>query len=361
MGGLPLENPPLSKTKIDPARSSKINEAGGTIAINCTLGRIEECRAINCTGEDRGIQLDDVTACDPASDAIKRYVKAGLSAHTLKGYADDLAHFYAWGGRIPATSFEIAHYLSDNVSELAVATLERRLAAIAKAHRSAGLASPTQDEMVTATMRGIRRVHGTAQRQAKALLRDDLFVVLDAFGDRLKDVRDRALLLIGFAGGFRRSELVGLNVKDIEQARQGIIVTIRRSKTDQTGEGRRIAIPFGRTRHCPVLALEKWSEQSGIGEGPIFRPITRHERVCPTRLSGEAVSVILKERMANIGIDPTEYSGHSLRSGFATSAAQAGASSWKIRAQTGHASDAMLSRYIREGELFRDNAAGQLL
>jgi integrase len=168
------------------------------------------------------------------------------------------------------------------------------------------------------------------------------------------------LLLIGFAGGFRRSELVGLNVDDVEEVRQGIIVTIQ-PRIDQTGIGRRMGIPFGRTRYCPVFALENWLELSGISEGPIFGPITRHDRVSATRFSGEAVSLIIKEHVAAAGIDPTDYSGHSLRSGFATSAAQTGASSWKIQAQTGHASDAMLGRYIREGELFSDNAAGQLL
>ncbi len=155
----------------------------------------------------------------------------------------------------------------------------------------------------------------------------------------MKDARDRALLLIGFAGGFRRSEIVGLDCDDIERVRQGLIVTLIRSKTDQEGAGRKVGIPFGRTRHCPVLALEQWLAVSGIKTGPVFRPVDRHGHIAAQRLSGETVSVNVKERVAMANIDPTGYSGHSLRAGFATSAVQAGVSTLKIRSQTGHASE----------------------
>jgi integrase len=214
---------------------------------------------------------------------------------------------------------------------------------------------------VRATLRGIKRMHGTAQREAKPLLKEDLFFVLDAMGDGMRDVRDRALLLLGFAGGFRRSELVGLDRSDIEHVRQGLIVTLRRSKTDQEGAGRKVGIPYGRTRHCPVAALDAWLAICKDEEGPLFRPVDRHSRIFLERLSAEAVSLVIKERAAMAGIEPAGLSGHSLRAGFATSAAQAGVSTLKIRAQTGHASDAMLGRYIRDGELFTGNAAGALL
>jgi integrase len=210
-------------------------------------------------------------------------------------------------------------------------------------------------------MRGVRREHGTAQRQAAPLLREDLFIVLGAMGDRLKDLRDRALLLIGFAGGLRRSEVAAINLIDFERVREGIVLTLRRSKTDQDGAGRKIGIPLGRTIHCPVRALENWLNAARIGEGPVFRPVDRHGRVSAIRLSGEAVSLLLRHRMAAAGFDPAGYSGHSLRAGFATSATRAGVSTFKTRQQTGHASDAMLSRYIRDGELFLGNAAGILL
>jgi integrase len=180
-------------------------------------------------------------------------------------------------------------------------------------------------------------------------------------GDRLKDLRDRALLLIGFAGGLRRSELVAINLIDLERVREGIILTIRRSKIDQDGMGRKIGIPFGRTFHCPVRALENWLSAAQVEDGPVFRPVDRHGRVSASRLSGEAVSLIVRDRMVAAGFNPAGYSGHSLRAGFATSATRAGVSTFKIRQQTGHASDAMLSRYIRDGELFLGNAAGILL
>ena len=192
-------------------------------------------------------------------------------------------------------------------------------------------------------------------------MRDDLFALLDKIGSGAKADRDCALLLIGFAGGFRRSELVGLDVTDVEHVKQGLVLNIRRSKTDQLGVGRKIGIPFGRTKHCPVLALDAWLAIAELDDGPLFRPVDRHGNVFASRLSGEAVSTVIKERLYNVGIEPTGFSGHSLRSGFATSAAQAGVSSWKIRQQTGHASDAMLTRYIREGELFVGNGAGAIL
>ena len=255
----------------------------------------------------------------------------------------------------------VASYLAAHAETLSVATLVRRLASISKAHEARGVANPVRHELVKATLRGIKRRRGTAQREAKPLLKDDLFAVLDAMGDTPKDARDRALLLVGFAGGFRRSELVAIDLGAIEFVRQGAIITIPRSKTDQLGAGRKVGIPIGRTRHCPVAALEAWIARAGLTEGAVFRPIDRHGRIEDARLSGEAVSLVIKERVAAAGIDPARYSGHSLRAGLATSAAQAGVSTFKIRAQTGHASDAMLSRYVRDGQLFADNAAGALL
>ena len=294
-------------------------------------------------------------------DRLRGYIDASLADATRTAYRSDLDRFVAWGGSIPTTDVQIATYLADHAETHAAATLTRWIASIAKAHRAAGFHSPTGSELVRATLQGIRRSHGAAQRQAKPLLRDDLFTVLDMTGSGIRDVRDRALLLLGFAGGFRRSELVGLDVSDLEHVRQGIIVTLRHSKTDQEGAGRKIGIPLGRTRWCPVAAITCWLDIAGMTEGPMFRPVDRHGKIGAGRLSGEAVSIVVRERVAAADIDPTGYSGHSLRAGFATSAAQAGVSTLKIRAQTGHTSDAMVSRYIRDGELFVANAAARLL
>jgi integrase len=319
--------------------------------------------AVNCTHE----------TCLPPSPAqilpsrasggvaVDELVRHSIAGSTRVAYGSDLKHFAAWGGMLPATPDMVAAYVAAYAGKLSVATITRRVATLSKAHQAMGDRNPCQSALVKAPLQGFRRKHGTAQKQAKALTREDLFAILDKTGDGIKDARDRALLLLGFAGGFRRSELVGLDVADIEQVRQGLVVTLRRSKTDQDGAGRKIGIPLGRTRHCPVAAVTEWLTRSGITEGAIFRPINRHGQLQPERLSGDAVSEIIRDRLADAGIDPEGYSGHSLRAGFATSAAQAGASTLKIRAQTGHASDAMLARYIRDGELFVGNAAGVVL
>jgi integrase len=255
----------------------------------------------------------------------------------------------------------LASYLSAHAGVLKTATLVRRLASISKAHRARGLPNHAQSELVRTTLRGIRRKHGTRQAEARPLLKDELFQVLDAIGDELRDARDRALLLIGFAGGFRRSELVSLNIEDLEFVRQGVVITLSRSKTDQTGAGRKIAIPLARGRWCPVVALEDLIRRSGTTAGAVFRSINRYGHVGQERLSGEAVSLIIRARMQAAGLRSDGYSGHSLRAGFATSAAQAGVATSKIRLQTGHKSDAMLARYIRDGDLFLNNAAGVVL
>ena len=309
-------------------------------------------------GPASGIQIPFAINCK----TVLGYLSSSLSANTRVAYLSDLNHFERWGGAIPASDVTVAEYIAAHAESLAVATLVRKLSSISKAHKAKGLASPTDAELVRGTIRGIKRTHGCGQREAKPLLRDDLFTVLDAMaGGGLKALRDRALLLTGFAGGFRRSELVGLDTCDIEHVRQGVILHLRRSKTDQEGHGQKIGIPHGRTRWCPVVALESWLSVSGITEGAVFRPVDRHGRIQHARLSGEAVALVVRERVAATGIDPANYSGHSLRAGLATSAAQAGVPTWRIRQQTRHASDAMLSRYIRSGELFTYNAAAALL
>jgi integrase len=202
---------------------------------------------------------------------------------------------------------------------------------------------------------------GTAQDQAKPLLREDLFLVLDTLGDDTRAIRDRALLLIGWAGGFRSSELTGLGVTDVEEVREGLVLNLRRSKTDQTGQGRKLGIPLGRTRHCPVAALTAWLDTLNEPYGKIFRPVDRHGNLRGDTLRADAVSNILRGRLTAAGIDPIGYSGHSLRAGLATSAIKAGVPTYKVRAQTGHASEAMLGRYVRDAGLFDGNAAGVLL
>ena len=196
--------------------------------------------------------------------SVQSFVQAGVAPATRRAYRADLDHFEAWGGTIPATDEVVAAYIADHAAILKVSTLTRRLAAISIAHGARNLPNPAASLLVRATMRGIRRAHGAAQRQAKPLLRENLFVVLAAMRDRPKDLRDRALLLIGFAGGLRRSELAAIDFIDVERVREGITLTIRRSKTDQDGVGRKIGIPFGRTIHCYGASIRmRTARQSG--------------------------------------------------------------------------------------------------
>ena len=356
---------------------SETDETPATsFAVNCKTGNDDGSAmppALNCNPSLRRLQpekrpllltSDNLHLSDPKnsfSEEVRGYVQDAISPNTRRAYKSDLAHFEGWGGTIPATKEMVAAYLAEHADKLAIATLQRRLASISTAHGAMDLESPTSSKLVQTTLRGIRKRHGKPQKQAKPLLVEDLFRIMPLLGGSAKETRDRALLLIGFASGFRRSELVGLNVEDIETVRQGLIVTITRSKTDQTGEGRRIGIPFARGTHCPVLALEAWLKQADITEGPLFRPVTRHGEVKGTRLSKEAISRIVKQYAKAIGLDPSSYSGHSLRAGLATSAAQAGVSTLSIRRQTGHRSDVMLNRYVREGELFLGNVIKSLL
>lgn len=322
--------------------------------------------AINCTNSSEGdftsgLIIGEYEAQTGLAASIRPFLTQSLSDASKRAYRADMRHFEASGRSIPCSPESVAAYLADMAATHAVATIQRRVAGIAKAHRAAGFPDPTKSEIAKATLRGIRRTLGMAQREAAALQRDDLFSALASMGSRSIDVRDKALLLIGFAGAFRRSELVGLDCADIEHVRQGIVIHLRRSKTDQMGQGRKIAIPHGRTRWCPVQHLTDWLDHAGIEQGPIYRRIDRHGHIAADRLSGEAVSIIVKKRVEAAGFNPDAYSGHSLRAGLATSAAMAGASMWKIRQQTGHASDAMLTRYIRDGDMFADNAAGAVL
>ena len=289
------------------------------------------------------------------------FVQNNLAPATHAAYRSDLRMYEMAGGMIPATPEQVATYLADQSLSLAPASLERRLASLSKAHDARGLTNPVRTDLVRATMRGIKRALGTAQRQASPLLKENLFEILDNLEDHPRDIRDAAILMLGFHGALRRSELVALNIEDVEKVGQGIVITIRRSKTDVMGQGRKIGIPHSRTRWCPITVLERWLALAHIQAGPLFKRVNRHGRILDQRLNGEAISLIVKKRVAAVGLNSISYSGHSLRSGYVTSAAQAGLSNWTIRRVTGHRSDHMLGRYIRDGNLFSNNAADNLL
>ena len=210
---------------------------------------------------------------------------------------------------------------------------------ISQAHKAADLPSPTTSSLVRRTHAGIRRSIGTAQTAKAPAVVDDLKRMLDKLPGTRVGLRDRALLLLGFAGAFRRSELVALDVADLEFSSAGLVVTLRQSKTDQEGRGRRMGIPYGSSEStCPVRSLQAWLETARIIEGAVFRSLDKFQRVQPRRLSDKAVARIVKRRAKAVGLDPARYAGHSLRAGLATSAAAGGASERVIMAQTGHRS-----------------------
>jgi integrase len=210
-------------------------------------------------------------------------------------------------------------------------------------------------------MKGIRRTLGTAPAQKKAAVVNDIRLMVESLPNNLMGLRDKALLLVGFLGAFRRSELVSLNVDDLDFQPEGVVITLRRSKTDQEGEGRRIAIPVGEHHQtCPISALQMWLTVAGIEEGPIFRGMNRHGQVMSDRMTDQVVAKVVKRAAEASGLDPKKYAGHSLRAGLATSAAMAGALERDIMKQTGHKSVQMVRRYIREGELFKNNVAASL-
>jgi integrase len=303
--------------------------------------------AVNCKRAEEGADTE-------ITEKIRRLVQAATSTNTRRAYRSDLAHFLGNGGRLPATADGVAAYLARFGGELAVATLARRLVAIGRAHTSQELKNPCQTELVKLTLRGIRRTYGRPQRRSRALTKEQLGLIVASLGNSPLDLRDRALLLVGFHGAFRRSELSAVDCKSIAWSGQGIVVTIRMSKTDQERKGREVAIPRRDGSACPIRALECWLDVYGICEGAVFRPINRAGRISNETLSADAVSVILKRRLKETGCDPSDYSGHSLRAGFVTEAVNAGIPTWKIRQQTGHSSDAMLGRYIRQAGAFVD-------
>ncbi len=300
------------------------------------------------------------------AERARDYARAARAANTRRAYRADWADFTTWcqergRGALPAAPETVALYLADRAAHCKTSTLQRRLVAIAQAHKAAELESPTTHASVRAVWSGIRRTHGTAQVGKQAAVTADVRAMVATLPDALPGWRDRALLLLGFAGAFRRGELVALDVGDVVSTRDGLVVTVRRGKTDQERQGRQVGIPYGaRLPTCPVRAVEHWRIAASIINGPLFRPINRHGQVRPTRLTDQSVALIVKRAAEAAGLDAARYAGHSLRAGLATAAAAAGVSERAIMAQTGHKSVPMVRRYIRDGSLFNENAAADV-
>jgi site-specific recombinase XerD len=304
-------------------------------------------------------------ALGPDLAAAIDLARAEKAASTRKAYGTDFRLFREWcdakgAPALPAAPETVAAYLAAHADTSKASTLGRRIAAIRYAHKLAGLALPTDAEGVKATMRGIRRTYGSVRvRKAPAVAGKMLGMVATA-PDKLAGLRDRALLLAGFGGALRRSELVALDVADIAETETGLLVIIRGSKTDQERAGVTIAIARGDIA-CPVKALRDWIAAAGIEAGPIFRPIDKAGTVRASRLTCRSVANIVKAYAGRAGFDASTFSGHSLRAGFLTSAAGKGASIFKMMDVSRHKSVDTLRGYVRDAELFKDHAGAGLL
>jgi integrase len=319
------------------------------------------------------------------------YLSAARAPNTVRGYESDWRHFAGWCARhharsLPADPRLVALYLTALAEgrregdvwidrPRRVTTLDRRLSAIRHFHRAAGHEINTHDPVLRDTWRGIRRTLGVAPRGKAPTVTEFLRAMADALPMSPSGVRDRALLLVGFAGAFRRSELVAIDHAHCARHRDGIIITIPFSKTDQEGRTEEVGIPYGaHPETCPVRALTDWLSLAQITEGPVFRPITRHGHIAPARLTDRGVALAIKRavsaaRDAAIGrgntalaesMNPARYAGHSLRAGFITSAAAAGVSESDIMRQTRHKHGDSLRKYIRHATVFRQNAAAKV-
>lgn len=302
---------------------------------------------------------------EPDQSDAAAFERCAKSAATLKKYAGAWLAFASWcegqgACPLPVSPATLKAYLAHRAIEgAAAASLDVYLAAISHVHTKAGFEAPRKE--VRETRKGIRNKIGTAQRRAAPATVEVVRVMAADAGGDLAGARDRALLLVGFAGAFRRSELVAIEVRDLAFSVRGVEVTIRRSKTDQEGRGRTVALPFGSSADsCPVRALRAWLDAAGLVDGPAFRGVDRWGRV-GSSLTGRAVADIVKAAAGAAGLDASTFSGHSLRAGLATSAALAGRSDRSIMAQTGHRSRAMVDRYVRAADAWRDNAAAGLL
>ena len=317
-------------------------------------------------------------------EVIDTYANRALSERTSRAYAADWRDFKEWCQTqnveaLPATPETLARYLADRAGTLRVSSLERRLIAICRQQRQAGHHIDTRHPKLRAVWAGIRRTHGTAKHGKAPLLVVDIRDMVTVLPEGLLGTRDRALLLVGFAGAFRRSELVGLDFAApaggsgfVEITREGLIVTLTRSKTDQEGHSRRVGIPYGANPlTCPVRALQDWRLAAGVSVGPVFRPINKGGRISSSRLSDKAVALVVKRTAVAVakarGLDDAsaerwaaQFSGHSLRAGHVTAATAAGVDERIIMKQTGHVRIETLRTYIRMGSLWLENSAARL-
>ncbi len=303
------------------------------------------------------------------TEAVRDYLHAATSDNTRRTYQSAVRQFVRWGGRLPADRDMVLRYLLERQPELNMRTLDLHITALRQWHEYQQLTDPTRDPLIQKTLEGMRRRHGQPRQKARPLSIEALSALigwLDQQPLSLMRERNRALLLVAYFGAFRRSELVGLQYGNLEWFDDGVVVTLERSKTDQSGEGMQRALPCSDNHLCPVTALKHWMEAIDLHtesqNGAIFRRINRWDQPGSQAMDASSINLILKKLAMQAGLEGADkFSSHSFRRGLTTSAAQAGVDFELIRKQGGWKQDATVREYIEEGRALDRNAAKELL
>ena len=294
--------------------------------------------------------------------------KANNTVRAYKSDFNDFGLFCAQNGfkSLPSEPKIVSLYLTHlSTRDIKMSTLKRRLVSIGVIHKLKGHYLDTKHPIIIENIMGIKRRKGSIQKGKKPLLINSLKMIINVIDEYNKldivKLRDRSIILMGFSGGFRRSEIVSLNYDDLDFVPEGLKINLKRSKTDQFGEGSVKGLPyFDNTQYCPVLSLKNWLQVSNINSGPLFRRFSKGSKLSENRLTDQTVALLIKKYLKLAGIDNKNYSGHSLRSGFATTAAESGAEERSIMAMTGHKSTEMVRRYIKEANIFKNNALNKI-
>ena len=312
--------------------------------------------------------ITDIKALQQETLLNLKNSKANNTVRAYKSDFNDFGLFCAQNGfkSLPSEPKIVSLYLTHlSTKDVKMSTLKRRLVSIGVIHRLKGHYLDTKHPSIIENMMGIKRRKGSIQKGKKPILINSLKMIINVIDDikneEIKKIRDRTIILIGFSGGFRRNEIVSLDYDDLDFVPEGLKIRLKRSKTDQYGEGTLKGLPyFNNSQYCPVLSIKKWIEISKINSGALFRRFTKGSKLSDNRLSDQTVALLIKEYLNIAGIDSTDFSGHSLRSGFATSAAESGVEERSIMAMTGHKSTEMVRRYIKEANLFKNNALNKI-
>jgi len=298
-------------------------------------------------------------------------LKSSKANNTVRAYKSDFKDFALFCAKnafknLPTEPKVVSLYLTYlSTKEAKMSTLKRRLVSIGVIHKLKGHYLDTKHPSIIENIMGIKRRKGSIQKGKKPILINNLKNIINVIdqqkNEEIKKLRDRSIILIGFSGGFRRNEIVSLDYDDLDFVPEGLKINLRRSKTDQFGEGFTKALPyFDNSQYCPVVSLKKWIAISKITSGAVFRRFSKGSKLSKNRLTDQTVALLIKEYLQLTGIDSKNYSGHSLRSGFATSAAESGVEERSIMAMTGHKSTEMVRRYIKEANLFKNNALNKI-